>query len=515
MHMKTYYYYLMACCCAATLLACEKKEPTEEPKMTVTPMELTFAASENEPQIIQVETNVEWQYQTTESATWMTVTEVGEGLSVAVTDNVAETDREATIKIMPMAAGLSIQTVTVSQLATDFSTYEITVAEEDRNIVFEGVDNEPRTIEVAVTGNLPWTATIDEMSVGWLSVKTTRNSLEISAQDNEGLEPRTGTVTLTTLQDFGIEPVTITVQQEAMPMFSIAQTSVELLPYGGMDSQATIVILTNMGEWDAVISSTADGTGPAVDWLKINYLDKEYDSVMIEAEENMSEEARSAFVVVTLQSGEAEPIAVTVVQKGQNTEAISTLTGPVNFTDMESGANNYVYFTPTYPSGSWFGPYESAVWEIDLWASTVEQYKESYYTNYRGQGTRLRLSLRSDKIMHNEEGIYVLPEGAYTIDAGSAEESSDRPRIIAPGEASYGGDTTMRYPVGSWYMELDGDNTYAETAPLTGGEMTVEYDEATGEYRLIFNFTDDRDNAITGTVVTKLDNLVENYTDLE
>lgn len=72
----------------------------------------------------------------------------------------------------------------------------------------------------------------------------------------------------------------------------------------------------------------------------------------------------------------------------------------------------------------------------------------------------------------------------------------------------------MRYPVGSWYMELDGDNTYAEKAPLTGGEMTVEYEEATGEYRLIFNFTDDRGNAITGTIVTKLDNLVENYTEL-
>lgn len=63
-------------------------------------------------------------------------------------------------------------------------------------------------------------------------------------------------------------------------------------------------------------------------------------------------------------------------------------------------------------------------------------------------------------------------------------------------------------------MELDGTNTYVETAPLTGGELIVEYDEATGEYRLTCNFTDDRGNAITGTVVTKLDNMLENYTEI-
>lgn len=509
--MKTYYYYLMACCCAATLLACEKNEPTEEPKMTVDPTELTFAASENEPQVVQVETNVEWKYQTTESATWMTVTQVDEGLSVAVTDNIAETDREATIKIMPMAAGLSIQTINVKQLATDFSSYEITVAEEDRNIVFAGKDNESKTINVSVTGDLAWTATPDDTSAGWLNIKTTRNTVEISALDNEGLDPRTGTVTLATVQDFGIAPVTITVQQEAVPTFSVFQSSFELLPYGGLDSQATIIVLTNMGEWDAAISSTADGKGPAVDWLKIAYVDKEYDSVMVEAEENEEKTERVAFVIITTKSGEAAPITVTIKQKGQNKDAISTLTGPVDITDMASGTGNYVYFTPTYPSDNWFGPYESAIWDIDLWASTVEQYKESYYTNYRGQGTRLRLSVHSDKIMHNAEGVYALPEGTYTI---NTEEEGDRPRIVTPGSASVGGDETMRYPVGSWYMELDGDNTYAEKAPLTGGEMTVEYEEATGEYRLIFNFTDDRGNAITGTIVTKLDNLVENYTEL-
>lgn len=80
--MKTYYYYLMACCCAATLLACAKNEPaTPIPEMTVTPMELVFAASDNQPQIVQVDTNVEWTYRTEDTASqWLTVEEVAEGL---------------------------------------------------------------------------------------------------------------------------------------------------------------------------------------------------------------------------------------------------------------------------------------------------------------------------------------------------------------------------------------------------------------------------------------------------
>ena len=72
----------------------------------------------------------------------------------------------------------------------------------------------------------------------------------------------------------------------------------------------------------------------------------------------------------------------------------------------------------------------------------------------------------------------------------------------------------MRYPIGCWYMELDGENTYVETAPLTGGQLIVDYNETTGEYQLNCQFTDDRGNAITGVIVTKLDNLTENYTEL-
>lgn len=515
--MKTYYYYLMACCCAATLLACAKNEPaTPTPEMTVTPMELVFAASDNQPQIVQVDTNVEWTYRTEDTASqWLTVEEVAEGLQVAVADNISEEARATTLKIMPLSAGLSIQTVTISQLATDFSAYEITVAPEDQQLNFAAAGNAPRTINVSVTGNLAWTATPDVTCEGWLTVTQKTNALEIAVIDNEWMTARDGVITLTTVQDFGIAPVKIQVHQEMLPMFQVGATEVMLQPGGGMDSQATIIVLTNMGDWDAVISSTADGTGAPVDWLTITTLNKEDGSVMIEATENATGVQRTAYVIISSLAGDVEPIAVTVTQQSLNLEGDSTLTGPVQITDMESGAQNYVYFTPTYPTENFFGPYESAIWEIDLWASTVEQYVDGYYTSYRGTGTRLRIYLRSDKMMHSEDGVYVLAPGSYPVDLDYANKNGgDTPHIIVPGDASMGGDDAMRYPVGSWYMELDGTNTYVETAPLTGGELIVEYDEATGEYRLTCNFTDDRGNAITGTVVTKLDNMLENYTEI-
>lgn len=514
--MKTYYYYLMACCCAATLLACNKNEPADpDPEMTVSPLELTFAASDNQPQIVQVEANVAWEYRTEEAAAdWLTVEEVAEGLQISVNDNITENVRETTLKILPQAAGLAIQTVTISQMATDFSTYEITVAPEDLQLTFAAAGNTPRTVNVSVTGNLAWTAIPDATCEGWLTVTQKTNALEIAVIDNEWMTARDGVITLSTVQDLGIAPVDIHVHQEMLPMFRVGATEVSLQAGGGMDSQATIIVLTNLGDWDAVISSTADGTGAPVDWLTITTIDKEYDSVMIEATENTTGAQRTAYVIVSSLVGDVDPIAVTVTQQSQNVEGVSTLTGPVNIVDMESGVNNYVYFTPTYPADNFFGPYESAIWEIDLWASTIERFKEGYYDSYQGTGTRLRIYLRSDKMMHNEEGVYVLAPGSYPIDPDYADNNGgDTPHIIVPGEASTG-DDAMRYPAGSWYLELDGSNTYAEKAPLAGGELIVEYNEATGEYRLTCAFTDDRGNAITGTVVTKLDNMLENYTEL-
>ena len=516
--MKTYYYCLIACFFAVLLSGC-KKEPktTAAPELTVTPGELVFAASENEPKIIQVTGNVEWEYRPEEAASsWMTIEEVEEGLSVSVKDNISEEARQATIRIMPLAAELSIQTVTVKQVATDFSTFEITVSPETTPIAFEAVGNTPYAVEVAVTGDLAWNAIVNEGSNGWLHAAKKGSTLEISVEDNEWLESRSGTVQIGTVDDLGIEPVVLQVIQQAKPAFSIASTNITLEPYGGIDSQATIVVICNMGTWDAVVSATADGTVTPVNWLSITMIDDYYGSIVIEATENQTGAERTAYVVVSLDGSEQEPIVVTVTQKLLNTDAISTLTGPVNFTDMESGVNDYVYFTPTYPEDNFFGPYKSAIWEIDLWASSVERYKESYMDNYRGAGTRLRLYLRSEQISHNADGTYVLPEGSYPISTEYSDRNPlDMPWLLAPGEASlYGGDPAMRYPIGCWYMELDGENTYVETAPLTGGRLIVDYNETTGEYQLNCQFTDDRGNAITGVIVTKLDNLTENYTEL-
>lgn len=68
---------------------------------------------------------------------------------------------------------------------------------------------------------------------------------------------------------------------------------------------------------------------------------------------------------------------------------------------------------------------------------------------------RLRIYLRSDKMMHSEDGVYVLAPGSYPVDLDYANKNGgDTPHIIVPGDASMGGDDAMqcvtRLAAGIW-----------------------------------------------------------------
>ena len=110
---------------------------------------------------------------------------------------------------------------------------------------------------------------------------------------------------------------------------------------------------------------------------------------------------------------------------------------------------------------------------------------------YRGSGNRLKLSVYSTKIPHNDDNEYYLPDGEYTV----VRNSDNQPNTITSGQDNLGVVDPI-FPMGSWYFDTQNDAAVAQ-APLAGGKMTVQRN---GEvYTLTFDFTDDAGNAITGT----------------
>ena len=65
---------------------------------------------------------------------------------------------------------------------------------------------------------------------------------------------------------------------------------------------------------------------------------------------------------------------------------------------------------------------------------------------------------------------------------------------------------------GSWYLEVIGDaeeDVYGDMAPISSGTLHVA--RSGEEYTLTMDFKDDAGFSITGTCVTKLDNIRVNF----
>lgn len=478
-----------------------------EPKLTVSPSELRFAASGNAVQTVSVTAeNVGWQVSIPdESKAWIFVTE-GEDdatLVVSVQDHEGEDPRTGSFSIVPDNDKVEPKRVVVSQEGAEIGDLSFAIAPDE--LTFDGADAPAQEVTVTVShAKLTWKAAAKE---DWIEVTAEGDKLSVAVADNPESEERVGMVIVT--PDNGeVQPKAVRVTQKGRLLPPSLGISVESgrMEFGYTVVGGTAVYVTAVDvEWDAVVSDTPGEVGGEVEWLKVTGIvkDSETPYFIVKPDNNPTTEERTAYVVVTSDNPEVPALTVTVVQAGRK-RFLSTLASSVAIEDMTEGVHCSVDF---YPNQQWMDR-PVAYWYVTLWASGVSQTQDFYgYEHYAGVGTKLYLEFYSERIPFNDDGEYYLPEGEYTVAADPVDDDGYPtdwlPFTVKPGREVAGGVTILD---GSWYQEVIGGSeadVYGGEAPITGGTVTVA--RSGDEYTLELVLKDDADHDITGTCVARFD----------
>lgn len=479
---------LVAAACALAFVACDK--PTEsEPTLTVGSTSLTFEAVGSPAQNVGVTSNVEWKCTVAESAAaWLTAvkTDSGDGITVSVTDNGPE-QRVGKITVEAVSAKVKAKEITVTQKAGEAVAVEFTLTPDKLEFVGESAPAQEVTVVLDGEG-MTWKAA-PEADGTWAHVEAGDGKFTVTVDDNPSTSPRATRIVVTP-SDESVAAKSVTVTQngkEIKPSLSVTMDPLECSFRYNDISVYRCNVEAVLTDWTA---GTSDGAGNLVPWINltvVNNDDEAYIGIGVDANDEPGAPERTGYVVITPTAEELEPITITVKQGGPT---LSTLTGPVEITDMTNVICNVDFF-PNTPEADGGDTRLSATWDMYIWGTGLEYDTSGWPYVYRGSGNRLKLSVYSTKIPHNDDNEYYLPDGEYTV----VRNSDNQPNTITYGQDNLGVVDPI-FPMGSWYFDTQNDAAVAQ-APLAGGKMTVQRN---GEvYTLTFDFTDDAGNAITGT----------------
>lgn len=482
---------------AILLFSCRPTE-NEPPKPSLQLGETTlmFAASGNPSQTVSVTSNVEWSVSVASTASeWLHATKTDDGtITVTVDDNSAG-QRVGIIKVTADGSKVIPKNITVTQAEETMPDFTLTV--EPAAMTFEGEGAEPQTATVTVNDpQLKWSAAPEDALKEWVTVSAADDKLTVSVSDNPGTEQRAGNIIITPSME-SASPKAIRIIQEGRILPSSIEVSEKELrfgPYKGI-GQSVVVTAVNV-DWDAEVLSEE---GVDTSWIELSVTKNENtSSLTVNVKTNPLLEERTGYIVVKPTDDALDDIQITVIQEA-GVEHLSNLNGNLFMEDIVVGVSNDVFFTPNQ---LWHDR-DYATWDIQLWGPEVERTKDRMgYWHYSGQGTRLYLEFCSERVVYNDDGVYELPSGDYTV--------SDAAEIL-PGTLKCGLLTNnFSTPNGSWYMEVDGENdTFRWKAPLLGGKVTVS--RSGEDYTFVFDLLDDIGYTIAGSCVTKLDNIRVNY----
>lgn len=508
---------VLALAAAVLGVSCDRpEEPQVKPTLTVSPSELAFAASGNSSKTVTVTAeNVGWEItMSDESKAWITVTENSDGktLTVSVSDNEAETARNGSFTLTPDNVKVDPKRVTVSQEGAEVG--DLSFSLDPTALTFDGEGAPAQEVVVAVSdAKLTWTAAPEEAAKDWITVTASGDKISVSVADNPDTTERSGNV-IVTPDTKSVNPKAVRVTQKGKVLPLSLSTSVESgkLEFDYSGSLGTTVYVTAVNvDWNARVSDKPGEVGNGVEWLKVASIVKESEYVetpyfIVQTGVNTTLEERRAYVVVTSDNPEVPNVTIEVVQAGGK-EFLTNLTAPVEITDMGTGVVNDVFFSPNQK----WQDRPVATWSLTLLAPGVERSKDwQGFWHYNGIGTRLFIEIYSERIVYNDDGEYYLPEGDYTVAADEMDENDQPvlvPFTVKPGEETSG---NMSIVAGSWYLEVLGEeDVYGGMAPISSGTLHVA--RSGEEYTLTMDFKDDAGFSITGTCVTKLDNMSVNF----
>ena len=265
--------------------------------------------------------------------------------------------------------------------------------------------------------------------------------------------------------------------KEVIPELSATPTELTF-PCGDVTSEYTepqTIQVTAVGTtWHLMWSIDVAG-----EWAEVMPNDSD-DEIMLRLKRNGTAEPRTASLFIVPDNADLglQTVEVKVTQEAAP-EYRSNLTENVelNVTHMSGEIR------PGQGSGT-----EGTYWTLQFFGPDAE------FNAGMGGGTgdRLCIKLASTLIERNDDGVYDLPEGTYTV------ASADKEDVVAPWEMVYpfNLNASAMFPSGTTYTRLE-NGTYTVNAPLVSGTMTVSRSGDT--YTMEFDFRDDQGYTVTGT----------------
>ena len=498
--------FIAAACMLA--VACTPQDGGgETASLEVSPKSLTFGAEDTTPQEITVTaTGVEWEYAVPSSADWITVDDGTAGkLLVSVAKNPTAEKRTASIRITAKDNDdLEPVSVTVTQAGSETpEVYSLTV--DPAALTFEAEGAAGQSVKVTASGEgMTWSAAVEDAAKEWITLSATEGAegettLTVTVQDNPDTAERSANVTLTPSAE-SVGPKAIRVTQEAKvlpPSLTMTYNDGDVpeegfvIDYLGRKRYTINVVPVNL-DWNVRVSYDNE---KEKDWLTVNPF-KDEDSgihnISINANDKKNENSapRTARVIVTTDVEGIGPFEIPVTQEGKP-EFLSTLEEDVDFGVLTQSR------IAVYPNDELrHQPY--TLWELKLWDEGITLTSSQMFI---GTGNRLHMKLYTDPIEKNDDNIYILPEGTYTVTTADIEDSAYQfvSRDIMCGRAGF---SHPKFPSGTWYIRMEND-TVTGDACITGGTITVTRNGE--EYDIAFDFTSDAGYKVTGSFKGILD----------
>ena len=258
------------------------------PAITIEPETLTFAI-EGGTQEIAITVNFE--YEASANADWLTIEKSDKGISVTVPNYVEVEERTAEITISNEKYGVS-KVINITQGAF---VPTITIEPESLLFTFEGGIQ-----EVAVTTNFEYEYSTN---ADWLTIKKSKKGISVTAQNNVEVDERTAEITISN-EKYGFSKVVNITQGAFVPTITIEPESLTFASEGSMQ-QVTVT-----ANFEYAYSANAD-------WLTIT---KSRSGIKVTAKANANFEERTAEITISSEKYGVSK-AITIMQQGVSAES--------------------------------------------------------------------------------------------------------------------------------------------------------------------------------------------------
>lgn len=208
---------------------------------------LTFAGEDDAPQEVTVKAegeNLSWTFTVDAGGReWVDAQQQGDKIVVTVKDNPKYSERTAKITVKPSVEGLENIVITVTQTESTIDPY---LRADKSELLFEGIDKDPQTINVECFG-VSWTpalkAETGDGGIDWFNIDTDKaaGTVTVTVKRNMTGAVRKGYIILNP-SDTSVEAVTITVMQEVGDLTLSTLTEDTVLPQEMLEGYALLKI---------------------------------------------------------------------------------------------------------------------------------------------------------------------------------------------------------------------------------------------------------------------------------